>query len=289
MDVQFRQAAGEGNIVLMRQLAPSVDPMEADPSTKQTAAHRAAEKGHAAVLQYLFGLGDTFEKKDREGKTAEQLANNSACIEVFELVRLAGETNRFVDKVFPNRVDVEAVVDPNFVPFREATEICANRMANEKVGELWKVVKEECMAAPEPLKKEIYAQWRHQCSLLSYFYLSYITLLVWKGETVRSGACAETTSVGFAYLNYVKKSRYSVEWVQVEENNNHAFIILNGSLVIDLFYRKSFFCAHQDIELKSSSIKNPPQSLWPQEKSVALFNKLHSRLEEDCKKLLNSF
>lgn len=86
-----------------------------------------------------------------------------------------------------------------------------------------------------------------------------------------------------------KKSRYSVEWVQVEENNNHAFIILNGSLVIDLFYRKSFFCAHQDIELKSSSVKNPPESLWPQERSVALYNKLHSRLEEDCKKLLNSF
>lgn len=309
MNIQFRQAAADNNIDLMRQLAKSVNPFEAGPTSLKTAAHRAAEKGHAAVLRFLFNLGDTFDRQDGQGKTPEQLTKSRACINVFQLARLAQEATRMIDKVIPHRVDVESNPDPGFLLLRTAAEIYTNRLVKQRVGAVLGMVKLESMSIPENEKGDILSKWNLCCSHLAYKFMSYTTLLAWKDKADCSGACAETNSVAFAYLNYVKKTSHRVEFVTVpfNEKNNHCFLILNRkedadmskgleeAIAIDVYFRKSFFFEHRDlaqtpfkvspITLLSTALITPPTAPWPQRQSTALFHQIEATLETNCKEL----
>lgn len=303
MDVQFRQAAAAGNTVLMQQLLDKVDPFAAGAGSKKTAAHRAAENGHASALRLLFNAGDTFLQKDSEGKTPAQLAKKPDCVEVFKLAQIARETIRVTDRVLPKRFDVRNPITPDFQAYRIGVQMYADSKAQKEINELLSFVKEESAAAPLHLRERVLAAWQDQCESLAQYFIPYTNLLALKDEENRTGACGEVNGIAYAYLNYVKKGGYIIEWVHVpyHENNNHGFLIINGkqnqaALAVDAFFRKAYFMEHRavveipykldSVAVNSTSLTSLPEAPWPQTKSIAKCQEIYAALEKNCLILL---
>ena len=305
MDVQFREAASVGNTTLMEQLVrQKVDPFAAGPISKKTAGHRAAEKGHASVLRLLYNWGDTFEKVDIKGKTPAQLSTSPECKTVFDLIKLAQKTIETVDKIFPQKYDVNGKEDLLFKQNRHTIIEATEKIAMASAKELLEVVQEESAAAPQKQRERIFKQWGEtQCLPLPHLYDPVVTLMTWENEKIRSGACGENGAVALAYLVHIVKTNYLAELISSEKgDSDHTIVFLNrkphpdiregweGALLVDAFYRKSFFLEHLEaanapftlhtLEILRSSSRAPlPEAPWPQQKSLAKLDEIYAQIE----------
>lgn len=312
--VSFRRAAFVGDVAAMRSLLGSVQIEEAGPKTKMTAAHQAAVKGHANVLRFLHSLGDTFSKVNNEGELPEQMAKDPECKRVFELAALARRTLEVVDKVFPERVDVNQPggLSEQFQKFRDKSVELIFRDLSKPLLTLINSAfteAEKASAAQQVRLEAILTQWQKMhCEPFALQYETLATLKLAKKLALQGGACGETSSIAFGYLAYVLKTDYRVERLLVSnESGNHAFVILNrdpnsqhnfgldNALVIDAYMRQSFFCGNfgdvnttidvGSLNQKSilcSSVRPPvPEAPWSQNRTITIMNDIYTRIAKE--------
>lgn len=68
-NLQFRQAAADGNLKTVTDLVKDVEINEAGKESKQTALHRAASNGHGPVVTLLLKAKAAVDCKDKDGNT----------------------------------------------------------------------------------------------------------------------------------------------------------------------------------------------------------------------------
>lgn len=104
----FRQAANDGKTDTMIQLKnewAELDINSSGATSLQTAAHRAASKGHVAVLRLLYNLGADFSCTDKDGHTAKHYANSDGTRKFFTEIAIAHQALAERDDFFSNIVD----------------------------------------------------------------------------------------------------------------------------------------------------------------------------------------
>lgn len=85
-ELKLREAASKNDTATLISLKGKVDINSAGPTSKQTAAHRAAAGGHINTLQLLFNLGADFSLVDKNGNTPRDLAKTEEAKKLFMLI-----------------------------------------------------------------------------------------------------------------------------------------------------------------------------------------------------------
>jgi hypothetical protein len=264
---QFREAAAHGDVALMHSLYVnnSLDICEAGPKSGKSAAHQAAEKGHAAALRFLHSLGDSFSSVDKGGFTPMQLATEPECKDVFELVSLGKGALKAADQVFPHKIVVsnrEPQQTLDLYAFRQVVTSAIEKkllnIAKERFSNLFIDYQKAALSNSRLNCWSELSEWMHSHNnSLIHLYENYIILDTAIKMNQRAGACGENSSVSYVFLTGVAKTSFSVDRVGVVDGvaKNHSFVILNRDqnreitdlvgwskvLIIDSLYGRSFF------------------------------------------------
>lgn len=325
LGMSFRQAAADGDIASMHALyssyclndSPNLNIFESDSSTGKSAAHFAAEKGHAAVLRLLHSIGDSFTRVDAKGFTPAQLARDAECKRVFELVSLGKKALEAADQVFPHKIIVKNCEGMECMSFlnwrRKVTEITSEKVldATKKLFECLMKEYYEARLKGECLNCQHEIKWiQSQSNLLIHLYDNYNTLDLAIKMGQQAGACGELSTVSYVYLTSMIKTNFSVDQVGVTNGaNNHAFVVLNRNqkldltnlngwtqtLLIDPLAGRSFFYENLivvaqsaikaalltsgSLELLASSKKISTPTAWQPNKTIEMLQKIKSTVE----------
>lgn len=294
--LRFRQAAADGDRATMESIysthmqnSPSnLIIFETGISSGKTAAHRAAEKGHASILRLLHSLGDTFSIEDNKGNTPLQLAINKECIRVFELATLGKQALAAAALIFPKTIDEEtctAKVKKPFLSWRKLVE----EKTSEKVGDITQKLvdslKAELLEVSSKNKSLGYfssqSEWKKcrsewtawmycQNKSLVYIFSNYYKMELAIKMKQDTRACGESSASSYVYLTSEAKTDFPVDQVGLTDGiSNHAFVMLDrnqnleisdlrgwdNALIIDSFEQRSFFYENIDL-VAQTSIKN---------------------------------
>ena len=264
----FRNAANKNNVNEMLTLyrthgkkpTSEFDIRAPGPLSGKTAAHRAALKGHASALRLLHSLGDTFEQKDKDGCTPEQLASDPKCKQVFALAALGRKAMAAAIGVFPQPFIMDQTMPMTsymqFDRFRNARDTFAKVRAFSFINELKAALaKEESEAAERYDTGSAWVWLTPECMRVVNLIDNYYTL---EGAQIcrqKGGACGDRCDVAFTYLASIAKTGVLVEQIDVDEGGgkNHDFLVLNRregeftekglseALIIDVLAGQTFF------------------------------------------------
>ena len=266
----FRNAANKNNVNEMFTLyrthgkKPEFDIKAAGPTSGKTAAHRAAMKGHASALRLLHSLGDTFEKKDNEGCTPEQLTSDPKCKQVFALAALgrkamAAAINVFPIPIYPDKLP-DAGVGNQFLVFRMKKTALADKGLRFMDDIQVTLVKEATETTAKCNKQAVFMWFNQEVLRIGNLVDNYYTLEQAKACGQKGGADGDRCEVAFTYLVSIAKTEFLVEQIEVNEGGrkNHNFLVLNRcegaltaqglseALIIDSLASQTFFFENFD-------------------------------------------
>lgn len=314
--LRFRQAAAAGNVESMQfiYLSHQIDILEFGRDTKKTAAHWAAQKGHAEALRLLHNWGDPFTLRDRENHLPAELAQTSECKQVFALIALGNDALRITKQIFPQNFleDSPPEMKRALIEWRAKTEACMEKKLIEFICHLKTSLCTEFAAAksqshlncPQELIEWLESNYAHLIRIYEH-----PTLLKFSGRQY-VGACGEKSLVSYTYLTSLAKTIFPVDRVAFIESpsNNHAFVVLNLNqalpitaqkawdlaFVVDAFEERSFFFSQSEAMkapmtmdalktitvLYSSREFSLPKTPWKPIKTFQLLQNKRKEMEE---------
>ena len=273
-ELKFREAADQGSIESMQSIyrnhKPNVNAQ--GQQSGQTAAHRAAHKGHAPVLRLLYNLGaDFFRTTDKKGFLPQQLTTKPECLKIFKLALLGKKTLDVVNKIIPNKITETnpSINKIQFLEWRDLKKAAVEEMTKTKLNHLLYITLSKEMAeikldnlTSNTLAQEsklFDANWLKACFMpIHYLCACYSNLRLAIEKKQKDGACGENSQIAYAYLSAVEKTEFSIDAIVIEENlDNHAVTLLNlkenqwdQAFIIDSLYNKCFFYSfHQELQL----------------------------------------
>lgn len=273
-ELKFREAADQGNIESMQWIhhnhKPNVNAQ--GQQSGQTAAHRAARKGHAPVLRLLYNLGaDFFQTKDRKGFLPQELTTHPECLKIFKLALLGKKTLDAVNKLIPNKIgrNNPLINEIQFLEWRDLKNAATEEMTKTKIDNLiFETLTKEMVQIKldnltsntlAPASKLVDASWLKVClTPVHYLCACYTNLSLAIEKKQKAGACGENSQIAYAYLNAVEKTEFSIDAMVMQEDlDNHAVTLLNlkenqwdQAFIIDSLYNKCFFYSfHQELHL----------------------------------------
>lgn len=327
-DRRFRQYASVGNTAAMLNIFRSGKLKNLDvggPDAGKTAAHWAAEKGHAAVLRLLASLGDTFIAKNNAGFTAAEISTTPECSQVFVLVSAAQETLKVCDRIFPQKLDVQKCDKDQWKKLAAARFSITEKSSVEleKIAiVLLSNLLNECMAAKRnhSVDFDTFNKWVYDFNMhMSEFFPIYRILELALKNDLLEGACGENSAAGYAYLS-THHAKLSIDRVTIlTRPDNHAFLVLNRNqdlaindftgwkmaLIVDPFARTFFF--YENIshiekslipkEILTSTVTmvngnkklTPPSGLpWIPQETLKMMQEVWEARAKDTKKILET-